>query len=458
MGLTDDLEGSALGGLPLGVFAKTMCKRLEGQCKFAFIANELRYYSGGWYRRHGEDFVRAELQKSHPDITQHQLNEVIAKLCQRNYRDLKECDPDPNIINVQNGLLDLKKMRLAPHRPDYLSIRQFPVKFEKYPKSKNKIRKLLQETLDKEELRKLQMALGDIFVKGYPYQTIFLFVGSGHNRKGLVARLIKKLLGPELFSAVRLRMLADSRFASAELFGKCVNVAGDDSATSPENWNVIRSLAGEDLIPAERKGQQIFHFVNEAKLFFIFNKLPPIDEDFATWRRVQLIRFTKDFSEKENNYGHGNNNNGFVRNGIDDTGNRFEASLHTPECMSELLLFCLKGRQMLLKNHGHDKEDINAIKTEYKRLQDHIVDFMLAKCEKGPRLEVDTQLAYDIYCDYCAEKKMTPLADNVFGSKLAENGISKRRPRAGPKRGDSSSSSSRYHVYAGIGVKGMGLV
>jgi phage/plasmid-associated DNA primase len=454
MGLTEDLAGSALGGgLTLGAIAKIICDRLEKQCKFAYIANELRYYKDGWYQRNGENFVRAELQKTYPDITQHQVNEVIAKLSQRNYRDLKECDPDPNIINVQNGLLDLKKMRLAPHTPDYLSIRQFPVKFEKYPKSK-KIRKLLQETLDKDELRKLQMALGDIFVKGYPYQTIFFFVGSGHNRKGLVARLIKKLLGPELLSAVRLRMLADSRFASAELFGKCVNVAGDDSATSPENWNVIRSLAGEDTIPAERKGQQIFQFVNEAKLFFIFNKLPPIDEDFATWRRVQLIRFTKDFSEKENNYGHGNNN-GFVRNGMDDTGNRFEASLHTPECMSELLLFCLKGRQMLLKNDGHDMEDINAIKLEYKKLQDHIVAFMHECFDISPELSVDTKLAYQIYCQNCKDKGITPIADNEFGSKLAENGISKRRPRAGPKRGD---GSSRYHAYAGIGVKGMGLV
>jgi P4 family phage/plasmid primase-like protien len=457
MGLTDDLEGSSLGGgLTVGVIAKIICEKLEKQCRFAYIANELRYYKDGWFQRNGEDFVRAELQRTLPDISQHQLNEVIAKLSQRNYRDLKECDPDPNIINVQNGLLDLKKMRLAPHTPDYLSIRQFPVKFEKYPKSKNKIRKLLQETLNKDELRKLQMALGDIFVKGYPYQTIFFFVGSGHNRKGLVARLIKKLLGLELFSAVRLCMLADSRFATAELFNKAVNVAGDDSATSPDNWNVIRSLAGGDLIPAERKGQQIFHFVNEAKLFFIFNKLPPIDEDFATWRRVQLIRFTKDFSEKENNYdvrhfggggsdGIYNDNN----NNSSSSGNGFEASLHTAECMSELLLFALEGRRILLKNHGHDKEDINAIKTEYKKLQDHIVAFMHECFDISPELSVETKLAYQIYCQYCKDKGITPIADNEFGSKLAENGISKRRPRAGPKR---------QYVYTGIGVKGMGLV
>jgi putative DNA primase/helicase len=442
MGLTDDLEGSSIGGgMTLGAIAKAICEKLEKQCSFAYIANELRYYKDGWYQRNGENFVRAELQKSFPDITQHQLNEIIAKLSQRHYRDLKECDPDPNIINVLNGLLNLKTMKLSLHTPDYVSIRQFPVVFEESAPKSEKIRKMLAETLDEEELRKLQMALGDIFVKGYPYQTIFFFVGTGHNRKGLVSRLIKKLLGPDLFAAVRLRMLADSRFATAELFGKAVNIAGDDSATSPDNWNVIRSLAGGDLITAERKGQQIFHFVNEAKLFFTFNKLPPIDEDYATWRRVQLIRFTKDFSEKEET------DEVFV------SGEEFEASLHSPECMSELLWFALEGRRMLLENHGHDKEDINAIKLEYKRLQDHIVDFMLAKCDKSPGLEVDTKLAYDVYCDYCAEKNITPLADNVFGSKLSDNGIAKRRPRVNKTGG-----AKRQYVYVGIGVTGLGLV
>jgi putative DNA primase/helicase len=435
MTLTEDMDAAFLSALPLGEFAKVMCERLEEQCKFAYIANELRYFQDGWYKRNGENFVRAELQKSYPPITQRQVNEVIAKLSQRNYRDLSECDADPDIINVRNGLLNLNTMELSPHTPDYLSIKQFPVEFHQECPTKSEIRIMLKETLDEEELRKLQMALGDVFVKGYPFQTIFFLIGSGHNRKGLIARLIKKLVGPELFAAVRLKMLADNRFASAELFGKAVNVCGDDSATSPDNWNVIRSLTGIDPITAERKSQQLFQFVNEAKLFFIFNKLPPIDEEYATWRRVQLIRFEKDFSETE---------------GADEVlSEEFEASLQTPECMSELLWFALEGRRMLLENHGHDKEDINAIKVEYKRLQDHIVDFMLSKCDRGPRLEIDTKLAYDIYCDYCAEKNITALADNVFGSKLAENGISKRRPRTGP------GGSKRQHVYIGMAVKGL---
>jgi putative DNA primase/helicase len=436
MTLGDDFR-DALGddnrATNIGEKALRICLQAEKQYRFAYIdGKELRYYKNGWYQRGGEDFVTKELQKVLPDISQHLLSETIAKLSQRNYQSLEDYDSDKNVRNVENGLLDLDKMRLRPHTPEYLSIVQYPIRFEAKPKSK-RIRKLLAETLDEKELRKLMMALGDIFVKGYPYQTIFFLVGAGHNRKGLVARLIKKMVGRELFCSVNMRTVADSRFAKAELFGKVVNISGDDSPTSLDNWNVIRSLAGDDTILAERKGQQYFQFVNEAKLFFIFNKLPSIDEDYSTWRRIQLIKFAKDFSDKDD----GKNSD------------VFEASLHTPECMSELLFLALKGRKMLLKNGGHDKEDINAIKLEYKKMQDHIIAF-LDECYNrqadGGYTEVDT-VYYD-YCDYCEKHSETALPKNEFGSRLADNNIPNR------KRG---TGKNRPHCYVGIVPKKAGF-
>jgi putative DNA primase/helicase len=433
MTLADDFK-DALGKASIGELALRICQQAEKEYRFAYIIEEkeLRYYKNGRYQRGGEAFVTKELQKVLPDISQNLLNETIAKLSQRNYQSLEDFDSDPNVRNVENGLLDLQKMRLRPHTPDYLSIIQYPIRFEAKPKSK-KIRKLLAETLDKNELQKLLMALGDIFVKGYPYQTIFFLIGAGHNRKGLVARLIKKMVGRELFCSVNMRAVADSRFAKAELFGKVVNISGDDSATSLDNWNVIRSLAGGDTILAERKGQQFFQFVNQAKLFFIFNKLPPIDEDYATWRRIQLIRFTKDFSDKEDEDG--------------KKGEAFEASLHTPECMSELLWLALKGRKMLLKNGGHDKEDINAIKLEYKKMQDHIVAFLHEYYDRQADGYTDVEIVYQDYLDYCKKHSETALPKNEFGSRLADNNIPNRRRGTG---------RNRPHYYIGIVKKGVG--
>ncbi len=71
------------------------------------------------------------------------MRETIAKLSQRNYHKIEECDADSNILNVPNGFLDMDKMKLSPHSPDYLSITQFQARFEKRPKSKRITRLLI---------------------------------------------------------------------------------------------------------------------------------------------------------------------------------------------------------------------------------------------------------------------------------------------------------------------------
>jgi P4 family phage/plasmid primase-like protien len=260
----------------------------------------------------------------------------------------------------------MDKMKLLPHNPDYLSIVQFPAKFVKKPKSK-KIRKLLDETLDKKELHKFTLMLGDLLYFKGQKQTIFFLVGSGHNRKGTLTRLLQDFVGAELCSNLSLEELADRNFAVVNLHGKILNVAGDESPNAPENWHVIRRITGADTLSGEMKGvQKRLSFRNRAIVICVYNKLPQIDEDYSTWRRIQLIRFKRNFEEND-----------------DGKGGEFEAKLRTSECMSELLWLALKGRQMYLKNGGHEKEDLESIKEEYKKMQDHVIAFIAECYEKN---------------------------------------------------------------------------
>src|SRR5215217_333309 len=137
MTLADDFR-DAIGKASVVELALRICLQAEKQYRFAYLVEtrELRYYKNGRYQRGGEDFVKKELQKVLPDISQHLLTETIAKLSQRNYQSLEDCDSDRNVINIEDGLLDLEKMRLRPHTPDYLSLIQYPIKFEAKPKSK----------------------------------------------------------------------------------------------------------------------------------------------------------------------------------------------------------------------------------------------------------------------------------------------------------------------------------
>jgi putative DNA primase/helicase len=412
------------GKVPVGKIALAICLQLEKRNSFAYIENELRYYKDGWYQPGGEEYVQRILQNSIPDISQAHLNETIAKLSQRNYRKIDECDSDDSILNTENGYVDMDKMKLLPHNPDYLSIVQFPAKFVKKPKSK-KIRKLLDETLDKKELHKFTLMLGDLLYFKGQKQTIFFLVGSGHNRKGTLTRLLQDFVGAELCSNLSLEELADRNFAVVNLHGKILNVAGDESPNAPENWHVIRRITGADTLSGEMKGvQKRLSFRNRAIVICVYNKLPQIDEDYSTWRRIQLIRFKINFEEND-----------------DGKGGEFEAKLRTSECMSELLWLALKGRQMYLKNGGHEKEDLESIKEEYKKMQDHVIAFIAECYEKKSDGYTNSETVYNDYLDYCKRNNHTPLAKRELGEKLAGNGIPNRKRGTGTKR---------PHCYIGI--------
>ena len=438
MTLADDFS-DVLGGsdrpTTIGERALQVCQQLEKSMHFAYIVEtkEFRYYRKGCYHLGAEEYVTGLLQKMRPDISQHLINEVIAKLSQRNYHSLDEFDSDTNILTTEDGLLDMNKMKLLPHDPNYLSIVQFPAKFVRRPKSK-RIRKFLDETLDKKELRKLMFLLGDLLYLEGQKQTIFFLVGSGHNRKGTLARLLQHFVGRALYSNLSLEELADRQFTIVNLYGKILNVAGDESPNAPENWHIIRRITGADMLSGEMKGvQKRVNFRNKALMIFIFNKLPQIDEDYSTWRRIQLIRFKRNFEEND-----------------DGKGEAFESKLHTSECMSELLWLALKGRRMYMKNGGHEKEDLDSIKQEYKLLQDHVAAFISECYTRKVDGFIDSDVVYQDYVEYCKTHKQTALPKRELGERLASNGIPNRKRRGVGKK-------NRPHCYIGIVRKEAGF-
>lgn len=116
--------------------------------------------------------------------------------------------------------------------------------------------------------------------------------------------------------------------------------------------------------------------------------------------------------------------------------------------MSELLWLALKGRQMYLKNGGHEKEDLESIKQEYKILQDHVAAFISECCVRKVDGYTDTETVYQHYEEYCKKNKQTAVDKTELGERLAGNGIPNRKRGTGKKR---------PHCYVGIVPKTTGF-
>jgi phage/plasmid-associated DNA primase len=110
--------------------------------------------------------------------------------------------------------------------------------------------------------------------RGFPFHILLFFNGTGRNGKGVMLTVIKRVLGFQNISGESLHRILENRFAVAELYGKLANIDADLSTDALRNTGTLKKLTGGDPIPAERKFQRPFKFVNYAKLIFSANEMP----------------------------------------------------------------------------------------------------------------------------------------------------------------------------------------
>lgn len=210
-----------------------------------------------------------------------------------------DCDPHPDYMNFSNGMLNWRTGEILPHAPHYGSTVQFPIAWEPNATCP-KFDAFLQQVLTPDYIDLAWEMLGYMLFSGNPLQKAFLFYGSGRNGKGTLMRVIEGLLGTRNVSAVSLDSLNTNRFASASLFGRIANLAGDIDATFQESTAKFKQLTGGDVLDAEEKHRQSFRFTSWAVPVFSANKIPgSADTSFGYLRRWVVIHFTKTISDEE---------------------------------------------------------------------------------------------------------------------------------------------------------------
>jgi phage/plasmid-associated DNA primase len=95
--------------------------------------NEEMYYydiGRGLYLRFGDSVIREYVEILNPKVKTHTVNEIIQKIKRRTYINRNESDNQTDIINVQNGLLNVWTGELSEHSPHFLSIVQLPIVYD----------------------------------------------------------------------------------------------------------------------------------------------------------------------------------------------------------------------------------------------------------------------------------------------------------------------------------------
>jgi putative DNA primase/helicase len=376
---------------------------------------EIYYYDNtmGVYHRYGDRLIKEYVEILDPGIKTFQVNEVIQKIKRRTPVDRDQFDSDPDIINVQNGLLNIWTGELKDHSPDFLCVVQLPLIYD--PDSKcPRILRFLGQVLHPQDIFTAMEFIGYLLYKSAAYEKAVMLYGNGDNGKGVFIKLLEAFVGLKNCSHVPLQDMDIDRFASADLFGKVVNTFADLKSQKLLVTGNFKTLVSGDSVRAQEKYGKPFSFRCSTKLIFSSNKIPDSDDkSYAYYKRWLILSFDKIFQ-------------GMAKD--TDLINKLTISNE----LSGLLNLALIALRQLKKDGGFKDISVEKVRKQYEYNANTVKAFLDDKCVidlTAPEYYTSVVYLYNEYENYCQEKCVRSLEKNTFGSKLKEYGIERERKR-----------------------------
>lgn len=203
-------------------------------------------------------------------------------------------------INFRNGMLHIDSLELHPHDPKYMSTRQVPCDWNPDAQAPTYVA-WLTDRVGEKQIGVLEEAISQFLDESRtPNKGLFLF-GPSRSGKSTMLSIAEAIVGDsELVAALSLQQLGKDHFASAELYGKALNIAGDLPKGHIEDLSVFKQALGEDPITANRKYGRMFTFKNTAAFLMSANTVPTVSEESSAYlNRIVPVSFPKTYRGKE---------------------------------------------------------------------------------------------------------------------------------------------------------------
>lgn len=345
------------------------------------------------------------------------ISEVIEHIKNKKFIERKEIDrTQGRYINCKNGLFDLKDWKFIPHTPEIIMIRQINAYYNPYAVC-HRINKFFDEIFQDEKDRKKEYTDTIIEFSGYSLtpdvrmQKALLLYGGGNNGKSSVIKLISYIIGDDSRSSVSLHEIEEDKFASADLYGKTLNVCSDLGDRPLESLEMFKKLvSGIDSIRAQKKNMNAFEFYNTAKFLFSTNKAPSLGDrgDFAYYRKWMAIPFNHKFEGKN------------IDKDLMD-------KLTTEEEISGFLNLMLEGLKRILDtNEFSYKYTVEETQMMIELNSNNVRVFAktcLIDCDYDNGEEPENSKdVYESYEEWCRELNIKPVSQTKFTQELGKMG------------------------------------
>lgn len=290
-----------------------------------------------------------------------------------------------NYLALRNGVLDVASGALLPHSPRFFNLWAADYDFDPGAEAPA-WEKFLDDLFDDDlESRSTLEEVLDLFlVPVTKYQKLFLIVGPRRAGKGVIGRLVPKLIGSRAVTTPMIETLGES-FGLANLVGKSVAVIGDVrlKANAEEVAGSLLMISGEDGVTVNRKHKKQEDMTLRVRFLMLSNELPHLNDPSGAFSsRFVVLQLRESFLGREDN----------------DLDEKLAA-----ECpgilnrsLADLRRLRERGR-FIQSSAGSDA--IEALET---LASPHKV-FLRERCEEGPNFSVDCSRLYEAWVDWCKE-------------------------------------------------------
>ena len=215
-------------------------------------------------------------------------------------------DADPTILPLQNAkVADLRDGVIREMQRDDCQTRRIPITPADVPTPRWD-RFLCEITSGDAALAAYVRRLMALCISGKALHLLIIFYGRGRNGKGVLLRLLEKILGRELFAVslrpedVEYRRGSEDRNKRlmGRLRGKRLAYTGE-TVGGGLDWTLLKMLTGGDTLAGADLYQNTEGFQPSHTLILTTNERPKLPPTVAFKERLRFVPFNGDFSQSK---------------------------------------------------------------------------------------------------------------------------------------------------------------
>lgn len=322
-----------------------------------------------------------------------------------------EFDNDPDLLNVANGVLNLRTGELSPHDATRRFTYCIDVPYDPNADARE-WEEFLATSVQDGVIEYLQMAVGYTLTGHTSEECLWYIHGPTRSGKGTFTETLLALLGSPLatevdFATFTARREGDTQnFDLAPLKPARLVVTSESNRYESLNTGKVKTLTGGNLIRCAFKHRSHFTYRPQFKAWLVSNHAVSADvDDDALWYRVKVVQFPNSKIENEDKH--------------------LKQRLRKPHVLAGVLRWAVDGAAAWYASERGlvHPEPIRANTDAHRGELDMIQAWIDERCE----VDYDTFTAYSIlygnYIEWCRDNGVEPKKAKAFSLGLKAKGL-----------------------------------